>query len=73
VENVSGFVKKISSNMVVAAPKVSNWPEDYGMAPMVDVNIYQLDKEYGRTAYHTIKKIHEAIVKKEMPLTYAWS
>ena len=72
-ENVSDYVKKISSNMVVAAPDISKWPDDYGMPTMVDVNVFQVSNEYSRAFYHTMKKIHNAIVEKEIPFTYAWS
>jgi hypothetical protein len=73
VENVSGYVTKISSNMVVVDPEISRWPEDYGTPTIVSVNVYQFDREYSRAAYHTIKKIHTAIVEEELPITYSWS
>ena len=73
LENVSGYVKKISSNMVVAVPSISNWPEDYGIPTMVEVSVFQVNREYGRAFYSAIKKLHEAIVEKEIPFTYSWA
>lgn len=72
-ENVSKYVKKLSSNMVVASPDISKWPDDYGVPAMVDVNVFQVNNEYSNAFYHTMKKIHKAIVEKEIPFTYAWS
>jgi len=73
LENVSGYVKKISSTMVVADPEISRWPEDYGMPTLVDVTVFQVNNEYNRAFYHTMEKIHKAIVEKEIPFTYSWS
>jgi len=73
LENVSGYVKKISSNMVVAVPSISIWPEDYGQPTMVDVTVFHVNSEYDQAFAHTIKKIHKAIVEKEIPFTYMWS
>ncbi len=73
LENVSGYVKNVSSNMVVAVPSISHWPDNYGQPTMVEVNVFQVNSEYEQAFSHTIKKIHEAIVGKEIPLTYMWS
>jgi len=73
LENVSGYVKKLSSTMVVAVPDISKWPDDYGIPTMVDVNVFQINNQYSQAFYHTMEKIHKAIVEKEMPFTYSWS
>lgn len=73
VENVSGYVKKISSSMDVDDPSISKWPDDYGIPVMVDVTVFQVSNEYSDAFYHTMKKIHEAIIDKEIPFTYGWS
>jgi hypothetical protein len=71
--NVAKYVKEMSSTMVVSDPDISNWPDDYGIPTMVDVTVFQVNNEYDRAFYHTIKKLHAAIIDKEMPFTYAWS
>jgi len=73
VQNVSQYVKKIDSNLVVSVPSLSNWPEDYGIPTMVEVSVFQVNREYGRAFYGAIKKLHEAIVEKEIPFTYSWA
>lgn len=73
VENVSAYVKKVSSNLVVGVPSISNWPDDYGMPTMVEVNVFHVNSEYDRAFFLAIKKLHEAIVEKELPFTYSWS
>ena len=73
LENVSQYVKKVSSAMVVSSSEITNWPADYGMPTMVDVTVFRINNEYGQAWYHTIEKIHQAIVEKEIPFTYAWS
>ena len=72
-ENVSRFVKKLSSTLVVVDPDITKWSEDYGIPTMVSVHVYQIKREYSRAAYHTIEKIHDAIVEKELPVTFSWS
>ena len=73
LKNVARFVQNLSSNLVVSSPEISKWPADYGMPTMVEVSVIQVKDEYGDAFYHTIKKVHEAIVEKEMPYTYSWS
>jgi hypothetical protein len=73
LENVAGYVTEVSSNIVVAAPDITRWPDDYGMPAMVDVTVFQVNDEYGRAFYDTMEKIHKAIVEKDVPWTYAWS
>lgn len=73
LENVSGYVKKLSSTMVVAVPDISKWPDDYGIPTMVDVNVFQVSSQYSQAFYNAMEKIHKAIVEKEMPFTYSWS
>jgi hypothetical protein len=73
LENVSQYVKKISSTMSVTDPKLVKWADDYGMPTMVDVTVFQINNEYSDAWYHTIEKIHEATVEKEIPFNYAWS
>lgn len=72
LENVSGFVKKLSSTLVVVDPDITQWPEDYGIPTIVDVTVFQVTGDW-RAFYHTLKKFHAAIVEKEMPFTYSWS
>jgi hypothetical protein len=73
LENAARYVKDLSSNIVVAAPEITKWPDDYGMPAMVDVTVIQVNDEYGRAFYDTMEKIHKAIVEKDIPWTYAWS
>ena len=69
LENVSGYVKKLSSNMVVAVPDISKWPDDYGIPTMVDCQrLPDRYSQYSQAFYHTIEKIHKAIVEKEIAL-----
>ncbi len=72
-KNVAPFVQDISSVMVVSNDEISNWTNDYGMPTMVDVTVFHLKGEYRRGFYSAVKKLHEAIVEKEIPFTYAWS
>ena len=73
LKNVSAYVKKVTSNMVVGVPSLSNWTNDYGLPKMVDVTVFQVHSEYDQAFSHTIQKIHKAIVEKEIPFTYMWS
>ena len=72
-KNVAPFVQDISSVMLVSNLEISNWPADYGIPAMVDVTIFHLKGGYDRAFYSAAKKLHEAIVEKEMPFTYSWS
>ncbi len=73
LKNVSQFVHKVSSVMVVSSPEISNWPADYGMPTMVDVTVFDINGGSDDAFYHMIKKLHEAIVEKDMPFHYSWS
>jgi hypothetical protein len=72
-KNVAPFVQDISSVMAISNDEISTWTNDYGMPTMVDVTVFHLKGEYHRAFYSAVKKLHEAIVDKEIPFTYAWS
>lgn len=73
MKEVSPHIKSLSGMVSEMIPTVSNWPADYGVPKMVEVTMFSLDHAKMDDFFHGMHKIHEMIVDKELPHTYAWS
>ncbi len=70
--NVSPYLSSVAAAITEWDTEISRWPQDLPMPKMVEVTVYHLKPGAWRKFYMAIKKVHEAIGEKKLPMNYGW-
>ena len=71
-EHISPHTASMSSFMTSMADDITRWPADGPKAKMAEIVIFRLRPGMDRAFHHAIRRLHDAIVEKNLPMRYSF-